>query len=158
MEPYPIVTLPSPSLRQPSQEIDVADVTTPAFQSFLDRLAHTMCESDGVGIAAPQVGENIRAIVAVLNGRTECLINPVIIKKSEAMSDVEEGCLSVPGIYGVVSRHKRVSVQAINRHGRRIVFDAKHFDAVVLQHEVDHLDGILFVDKAVRITEKGKHI
>ena len=158
MEPFLIVTEPTPSLRQPSQEIDVSEITTPEFQTFLDRLAFTMHAKDGVGIAAPQIGKNIRALVATLSSGVEFLMNPVIVRASETMEESEEGCLSVPGKYGIVMRHKKFSVQAVNRHGRRIAFDAKRFDAIVLQHEIDHLNGVLFVDKAVRITDDGRHI
>ncbi len=155
---FPVLTEPTPSLRERSLDVSVADITTPVFQTFLDDLAQTMQVKDGVGIAAPQVGKNIRAIVVTLRGRVEWLINPIITKTSEQMEESEEGCLSVPGVYGIVMRHKKISVEAINRHGRRVLFDAKKFDAVVMQHEVDHLDGILFVDKAVRIVKNGRHI
>ncbi len=158
MSPFPILTDPTPSLRQRSQEIGVAEITTPEFQQFLDRLVLTMREKDGVGIAAPQVGRNIRAIVVTRGGKVEVLMNPVVTKSSEQREESEEGCLSVPKTYGIVMRHKKISLEAVNRHGRRVAFDAKKFDAIVLQHEIDHLDGILFIDKAVRLTSVGRHI
>ncbi len=147
MELFSIVTHPAASLRVRSQEIDPAEVTTPAFQAYLDQLTETMHVKDGIGIASPQVGRNIRAVVCVLDGEAICLINPVITKASEARIESEEGCLSVPGVYGMVERHKRITVEALNRHGRRIELDLRNFSAIVVQHEIDHLDGILFIDK-----------
>lgn len=147
MELFSIVTHPAPSLRVRSQEIDPAEVTTPAFQAYLDQLTETMYVKDGIGIASPQVGRNIRAIVCVLDDEPVCFINPIITKRSEALIESEEGCLSVPGIYGMVERSKRITVEALNRHGRRIELDLRNFQAIVLQHEIDHLDGILFIDK-----------
>ena len=87
-------------------------------------------------------------------------MNPEITKKSEATVDSDEGCLSVPEKYGVVQRHKKISLRALNRHGRRIEFEAKAFPAIIFQHEIDHLDGVLFIDKAKNIVKasNGKHI
>lgn len=147
MELFSIVTHPAPSLRVRSQEIDPAEVTTPAFQAYLDQLTETMYVKDGVGIASPQVGRNIRAVVCVLDEEPVCFINPVITKRSSTMIESEEGCLSVPGVYGMVERHKRITVEALTRHGRKVELDLRNFQAIVLQHEIDHLDGILFIDK-----------
>jgi len=153
---FPIVTEPTPSLRERSRELSVEEVTTPEFQQYLDELIETMKVENGVGIASPQVGKNIRTIVVNMPKSPECFINPEIIKKSEAMVDSEEGCLSVPGRFGIVQRHKKVSLRALNRHGRRIEFDAKNFPAIIFQHEIDHLDGILFIDKATKIVKAAK--
>ncbi|MCC7522340.1 peptide deformylase [Candidatus Uhrbacteria bacterium] len=157
---FPLVTLPAASLRERSRELDIAEITTPEFQAFLDKLIRTMFVEDGVGIAAPQVGNNIRAIVVNVGNGAECYMNPEILKKSETLQDSEEGCLSVPGKFGLVKRHKKVTVRAINRHGRRVEFEAKQFPAIVFQHEVDHLDGVLFIDKADKVVEvkNAKHI
>jgi len=160
METFAIVKDPTPSLRQRSQEVEVSEIQTPEFQAYLDKLAQTMIIEDGVGIASPQVGRNIRAIVVNMLNGPECFMNPEIVKKSEAMEASDEGCLSVPEKYGVVQRHKKVTLRALNRHGRRVQFEAKAFPAIIFQHEIDHLDGILFIDKAVNIVtaSNGKHI
>ncbi|MBM3204785.1 peptide deformylase [Candidatus Uhrbacteria bacterium] len=150
-----ILTDPNPSLRERSRALSVEEITTPEFQKFLDALIVTMMK-DGVGIAAPQVGKNVRAIVVLMPKGPECFINPEITKKSEGMVDSEEGCLSVPGKFGIVSRHKKVTIKAVNRHGRRIEFEAKNFPAIIFQHEIDHLDGILFIDKATKIVKAAK--
>lgn len=148
---FSIVTLPTPSLRERSLEVTIEEITTPEFQAYLDKLIRTMFVADGVGIASPQVGRNIRAIVVNTGARPECYMNPVITKLSEAMTESEEGCLSVPHKYGLVPRHKKSTIEAINRHGKRVLLELKGFPAIVFQHEVDHLDGILFIDKATKL-------
>lgn len=155
IEAFQIVTIPTLSLRERSQEVSVEMITTPEFQGFLDQLVYTMRVSDGVGIASPQVGKNVRVIVVNTGAQPECYMNPVITKQSETMVESEEGCLSVPGKYGLVPRHKKVTVEAINRHGKRVVLDLKGFPAIVFQHEIDHLDGILFIDKATKLVGRG---
>ncbi len=156
MEKFDFLPTNTPSLRQRSRELRMEEITTPKFQAFLDKLIYTMQVSDGVGIASPQIGENIRAVIVNGTGHPECLINPEIIKKSDALLDSEEGCFSVPGKYGIVQRHKKVTVRALNRHGRKIEMEVKNFPAFVVQHEVDHLDGILFIDKATNIHQASR--
>jgi peptide deformylase len=161
MEHLQLLPTEAKSLRQRSRELEVVEVTKPEFQEYLDALILKMHEANGVGLASPQIGKNIRCVVIQPDPykSPEILINPVITKKSEALLESEEGCLSVPGVFGLVKRHKKITVHALNRHGRRFEFDAKNFDAFVIQHEVDHLDGILFIDKAgekVKVDEKGK--
>jgi len=104
------------------------------------------------------VGKNIRAIVVDLPEGPTCFINPTIAKASESMVESEEGCLSVPGTYGVVARHKKITVHAMSRHGRQMQFDVKNFSAIVFQHEIDHINGVLFIDKATRLQKTGRHI
>ena len=159
MELFEIVKHPAPSLRERSVEVDPAEITTPAFQAFLDKLAATMLVKDGVGIASPQIGRNIRAIVVCVDEEPVCFINPKIIKTSSTMIESEEGCLSVPNVYGLVERHRRIKLEALNRHGRRVELDQRNFPAIVFQHEIDHLDGILFIDK-MKGEQKttGRHI
>ncbi len=150
MEKLEFLPTSTPSLRQRSQELEVKEITTPKFQNYLDALILKMIGARGVGLASPQIGKNIRAVVVQPEPTVDplVLINPVITKKSEALLESEEGCFSVPNTYGLVKRHKKVTVQALNRHGRRIEFEVKNFPAFVVQHEIDHLDGILFIDKA----------
>ncbi len=154
MNPFTFLPPGSNSLREPSREIEAARITTPEFQAFLDRLIVTMHAADGVGVAAPQIGENIQAIVVNLPSGPECFINPEITHASPTLLESEEGCLSVPGVYGIVMRHKKVRVKALNRHGRRVELEVKQFSSFVFQHEIDHLKGILFIDKTVRITKQ----
>ena len=155
MNTLEIVTIPNPSLRERSRELRVEEITNPDFQAYLDQLVYTMFKKDGVGIASPQVGKNIRAIVVCIDGKADCYMNPVITKRSEAMIESEEGCLSVPKQYGIVERHKKVTVEALNRFGRHEVLELRNFGAIVFQHEIDHLDGILFIDKVKELTKDG---
>ncbi len=154
MAPLKIFTEPAPSLRQRSRELGVEEITTPDFQAYLDQLTDLMFVADGIGIASPQVGKNIRAVVVSLREGATCLMNPEIIKQSETLAESEEGCLSVPGRFGVVMRQRQVTVRALNRHGRRVEYDLKNLPAFVIQHEIDHLNGILFIDKMIRSTDK----
>ncbi len=153
---YPIVTYQAPSIRERSIEVSIEEITTKEFQDYLDKLTKTMRVEDGIGIASPQVGINKRIFIANIKGKNIVFINPLIIKKSETTLITEEGCLSVPGVWGTVSRPKKISIEAIDRHGRKLNMDLKNMDAIVFQHELDHLDGILFVDKVIEIT-RGKN-
>jgi peptide deformylase len=155
MSTLPLVTIPTSSLRERSRELEISEITTPEFQRFLDTLIETMFVEDGIGIAAPQVGKNIRAIIVNLKkeGAT-AFINPEITKASEATIVGEEGCLSVPEKYGNVRRHKRITLRALTRHGRKIEMDVSGLFATVFQHEIDHLDGILYIDRAIEVFDK----
>ncbi|MFA5936183.1 MAG: peptide deformylase [Patescibacteria group bacterium] len=157
MKTLPIVTHPTPSLRVRSKEVDPAVIGTPDFQAYLEVLIETMWKEDGVGLASPQVGRNERIIVITKKGEAIVYINPEITKRSEATVTDEEGCLSVPGVWGLVERAKKVTVQALDRHGRRVTLDAKALEAVIFQHEIDHIDGTLFIDKVKEFT-RGTHV
>jgi peptide deformylase len=155
--PFVIVTLPTPSLRERSVEVDPAIIGTPDFQAYLDMMVETMKAGNGVGLAAPQVGRNERIIIVHTKHGPLPFVNPVIEKRSEATVVEEEGCLSVPGVWGNVERAKKVTVSALDRHARRVTFDCKGLEATIFQHEVDHLDGVLFLDKVKEIT-RGKEL
>lgn len=143
-----ILTNPDPRLRIKAEPLEVSDITTPEYQAFADHFSAFMVASDGVGLAATQIGLNKRIIAVLENDRISVYANPEIIKSSEKTIESEEGCLSVPGMYGTVERAKKIRFRAINRHGRRVEFDASGFQGTIYQHEIDHLDGILFIDKA----------
>ena len=152
---FEVVKLPTKTLRERSVEVDPKEITTPEFQAYLDELIETMFAEDGVGIASPQIGRNIRAIVVNYGKHgPDCYINPVMTKASETKVSSEEGCLSVYNedgttkIWGEVERHRKITVKALNRLGREVTLELRDFPAIVMQHEIDHLDGILFVDKA----------
>lgn len=121
--------------------------------TLLDNMYETMVDSDGVGIAAPQVNEGIRAAVLELGEDREVLeiINPVITEYSVDTNVDLEGCLSFPGLFGEVERSNGVRVEAQDRDGNLFQIEAYDYDARVLQHEIDHLNGILFDSKIIRV-------
>lgn len=148
----PIVIDPNPTLRARAKEVPEAEITTPAFQKLVDDMTETMYASNGIGIAGPQVGESRRVIIAEQGERNPiALVNPVIVSKSFGKVNSEEGCLSVPGMYGTVKRYKAVKVRALDRHGKPVEIQDDSLLAIILQHEIDHLDGILFIDKAQNV-------
>ena len=140
-------------LRKKSREVEVVD---DKIRELLDDMYETMKHAkDGVGLAAPQIGILKRLIVIDLSEEGDQvykLVNPVIVKaKGEQVC--REGCLSVPGLLGDVTRPKEVVVEALDENGKKVKIKAQDMLAVVLSHEIDHLDGILFIDKATEIIE-----
>ncbi len=123
--------------------------------TLLEDMADTMREAGGVGLAAPQIGVLRRVVVIDVGEGLIEVINPVIVYESgEQMR--EEGCLSIPGITGIVKRPKKVIVRAQNRKGEIFEIVGEDLLAVALCHEIDHLNGILFTDKAIQINEQGR--
>ena len=117
---------------------------------LLDDMAETMRDSDGVGLAAPQVGILRRVVVIDVGDGLVELVNPVITE-TEGDQYGGEGCLSVPGEWGMVHRPQKLVVKAQDRHGKKIELPAEDYFAVAVCHETDHLDGILFIDRADRM-------
>ena len=142
-----------PVLRAKARAIDKAELKSPALQQFIDDMVDTMFEYSGVGLAAPQVHEAIRVFVAMLDpdGRGEgdatILVNPELLIIGDQTIDGWEGCLSIPDIRGRVPRAQHVKVSALDRTGKRFELDLNDFPARVVQHENDHLDGVLFFDR-----------
>ncbi len=151
-----IVTHPDPILREKSRPLDKKQILSDDFKKLCADMALTMKEEDGIGLAAPQIGQNIRLIVVNTDDGPLCMINPVIKKRSMLMEWGEEGCLSIPGVFGEVKRHRWIRCQFINLEGRTVSIKARKLLARVIQHEIDHLDGILFIDKAKNITTEQK--
>ena len=143
-----------PVLHAKAKALDKAIVKSPAIQKLIDDMMETMAEYHGVGLAAPQVHEGLRLFVASLDSeRGEepsepvALINPEVSPIGTEMRDDWEGCLSIPDIRGKVPRHFEVRLRALDRDGDPIELRARGFSARVIQHETDHLDGILFFDR-----------
>ena len=121
-------------------------------QELIDDMMETMYDANGVGLAAPQVGILKRVVVIDIGEGPMVLINPEIISQSGEQVEVE-GCLSIPGIWGEVKRPAQIIVEALDREGKSQKIEGAGMLARVLSHETDHLDGILFEDKAVRFVE-----
>ncbi len=145
-----------PVLRQPARSIPAGQMDNPALQRLIDDMALTMVEDEGIGLAAPQVFQSVRLVVlgtsetADTGGTTNShtvLINPVWLERTGDMVEDWEGCLSLPGLRGLVPRHNLVRLQALDRSGHSVQLEAEGYMARVLQHEIDHLDGILYVDR-----------
>lgn len=143
----PIVMAPAPVLRRKAKPVDRV---TKRVQKLIRDMADTMYDAPGVGLAAPQVGISERIIVADAGDGLVCLVNPRILAKEGSEVDVE-GCLSIPNIVGYVDRAAALEVEGLDERGRPVRFRAEGHLARVLQHEIDHLDGILFTDKATGI-------
>jgi len=142
-----------PVLREKCQTIDPAAITGPEVQRLIRDMFETMVEYNGVGLAAPQVHQPLRLLIAGGDvddeGRPEyrILINPEITVLDETRLGMYEGCLSVPGMRGWVERPQKVQVKSWNEKGQKTEFTLEGFPAVVIQHECDHLDGVLYVDR-----------
>jgi len=147
MSSLKLITEPNLILRTKAKEI--AQITPEIVQLILD-MAQTMKENKGLGLAAPQVNQSVRlCLISTENGPLP-LINPKILWKSLRKEVEEEGCLSCPGVWGLVKRSKIIYVKALNQEGKVISFRAEGLFARVIQHEVDHLNGILIIDKFVK--------
>lgn len=123
--------------------------------TLIKDMAETMYKADGVGLAAPQIGVLKRIVVIDVGEGLLHLINPRIVDKKGEQSEVE-GCLSIPGIYGEVKRPAWVKVEALNMQGETFQVEGEGLLAVALCHEIDHLDGILFKDLAIRLFDKSE--
>ena len=145
---------PDPVLRKKCEEVKEI---TKEIEVFCRNMVETMTESEGIGLAAPQVGELKRVIVvhpirdrspeARAETNPQAFINPKIIRKSKEAEIDEEGCLSFPGLFLKIKRAKKVVVEALTQEGKKIQIKAEGLPARVFQHEINHLDGILFIDK-----------
>lgn len=138
-----ILTNKNPILRKKSKP--VAKVTA-EIRELVANMEETLRAAPGIGLAAPQVGELLRIIIADIGEGLNVLINPKIMKKIGTQTFVE-GCLSLPGIEGPVERASNITVKGINLSGKQVQVEAEGLLATVFQHEIDHLDGKLFVDK-----------
>jgi len=123
-------------------------------RSLIEQMREVIKQNNGVGLAAIQIGEPTRIIVCEIDDKFYAFINPEIIKSFSETTVTEEGCLSLPNIYGEVERPKKISIKAINFDGKKIKMKVFGLLARVIQHEIDHLDGILFIDKAKNITKQ----
>lgn len=151
-----IITLPHPTLRRKARK--VSDFG-PDLQALIDDMVETMRLAPGVGLAAPQVDTSLRVIVVEYGDEEDeskplklfTLVNPEITRSSVELLTGTEGCLSIPGLVGEVDRALSVTVKAQNRRGQPVKVKARGWLARIFQHEIDHLDGVLFVDRAENV-------
>ncbi len=154
----PLTYYPTPTLQEPSTVVTDFDNA----QDLIPHMIDTMIAEHGIGIAAPQVGDNIR--VAIIHQDADpslsehlAIINPKIFSVSKEIDEDTEGCLSIPKVEGMVPRHRKIKVRYTDVNGQEHKIKATGLFARVLQHEIDHLDGVLFIDRATNIT-KGKDL
>jgi peptide deformylase len=161
-----IVTLPEPVLRRKARTVTKFDKN---LQTLIDDMIETMREAPGVGLAAPQVNISERLIVVEYGEEEDeesedqpkklyVMINPEIVKKSEETLMGVEGCLSIPNLVGEVERHSAIRVKGLNRHGKPTKIKAEGWLARIFQHEIDHLNGILFPDRATRVWQPQEEV
>lgn len=155
-----VARLGHPVLRTKASPVPPAEIATPRIQSLIDDMFETMAEYQGIGLAAPQVHESLRLFVAgvrpgdVVTPMTDdvempyvTLINPELVSVPSPVEPGWEGCLSIPDIRGKVERPRSIRVRGLDRTGRRIEITAEGLPARVIQHEYDHLDGVLMIDR-----------
>jgi len=145
MSLLPILTYPDPRLKKKAQ--DVKNPKDPLIRELIFDMLETMKANSGMGLAAPQIGKSLRLCVIRFERKTYILINPKIKSKSWGKEISEEGCLSFPGQFLPVKRSKKVKVTAQNKSGKEIIIEAEGLLARALQHEIDHLDGILYIER-----------
>ena len=150
----PILTYPNEILRKPTQPVSFP--LSPDIKKLTKDMIDTVRKADGIGLAAPQVGKSVKVIVIDLekNGiPTMVLYNPKVVKKSFNKTAIEEGCLSIPQVFGMVKRPKKATIQAQNAEGKVITFTDDAWIARVAQHEIDHINGKLIIDLIKKYTQ-----
>jgi peptide deformylase len=162
-----IITLPDPVLKRKARAVSTFDKN---LQTLLNDMVETMREAPGVGLAAPQIGLSERIVVIEYFEKEEneekedapkkvwAIINPEIVHASEERLMGVEGCLSIPGLVGEVERHAEVHVKALNRHGKPMKVKAKGWLARIFQHEIDHINGVLFTERATRVWQPEQQV
>lgn len=164
----PIVQVGDPVLRQQAKAVPKKDFKTPKLKAILTRMKKALAKEEfGVAIAAPQIGESLR--IFVVAGRAllpedapenaeipedMVCINPEILRMSRKKTEMSEGCLSVRGKYGTVLRHEKASIRAYDENGKEFTHHGSGLVAHIFQHETDHLDGILYIDKAIKLEDE----
>ena len=139
----PILTQEAPILRQKAKRVTRVD---DSIRKLIDDMVETMVAAPGVGLAANQVGVGLRVIVVKTDANLYCLVNPEMVKATGEQVGLE-GCLSIPGYVGEVKRAQRVVVRGLNRHGKTVRIKGDDLLARAFQHEIDHINGVLYIDR-----------
>lgn len=155
-----VVHEPNAVLRTVSEAVAIERIKSADIQDLIEDMKVTMKVENGVGIAAPQVGVNLRIFIAETDDGPKAFINPEFLEKSYKIIDYQEGCLSVPGkgkpktrLWGYTKRHRTVTVKALDENGLEFITKGQGLLAIILQHENDHLDGVLFIDHATDLQQ-----
>jgi peptide deformylase len=148
---FQIVRHPDPILREKAREIKKI---TPQIEKLVANMVDTMYAAGGIGLAAPQIGVSKRVVVVDPGSNLIILVNPEVERLEGDPELGEEGCLSIPGVWGPVERAPQVVVRGYDLGGKPVMYNAEGYAARAFQHEIDHLDGILFVDRAVRVYKR----
>ena len=160
----PIISYPDPILKQKSQIVDKIDDN---LRNFMDDMVKTMYFEKGIGLAAVQVGQLKRVLVMdfdyeidektqeIINSKPIFVVNPEIIEASDELAKFDEGCLSFPAVYASVTRPKKVKIRYFDYFGKEKIEEMTEIKAVCIQHEIDHLDGITFVDHLSRVKRQA---
>ena len=149
-------------LRKKADAFDFKSFKRNELRELIKEMRKTMKDADGIGLSANQIGANLKLFVAEIPANENkankfyAVFNPEIIKKSSDLTDMEEGCLSVPQTFGLVSRHEKITVQGLDSNGKTIKIKAWGLLAKAFQHEIDHLNGVLFIDKAKSVQKISK--
>lgn len=138
-------------LRTKTADFDFSQFSKKEVRELVKRMRRDMHEADGIGLSANQIGLNIRVFVAMVESKFYALFNPEIVQFSKEITPMDEGCLSVPGVYGLVERPAKVTLKGLDANGKPIKIKAWGLLAKVFQHEMDHLNGGLFIDKAKQV-------
>lgn len=147
----PITKLPDPLLRQKSRELSREEISSPKIQKLIDDMIETMWAVDGIGLAAVQVHQLLRVAIITENDTPIVIINPIVKKTSFRKESLEQGCLSIPGQHAAVKRPKSITISCLNRDGEEMTFTGEGLVSHIIQHEIDHLNGTLFIDKATNL-------
>lgn len=153
-----IARMGHPVLRNTAKAVETSELGKAPLQQLIDDMLETLVDSRGAGLAAPQVHEDLRLFVALLlssDGQREIkvvtFVNPEITTVGKETGEDWEGCLSIPDVRALVPRARRIRIKGLDREGRRVEFDLRDYAARVMQHEYDHLDGVLFLDRVKRM-------
>ncbi len=148
-----IITDGHPTLRKVAKKVDPKEISDPLFQQLIDDMFETMYAAPGVGLAAPQVNISKRMFVMDVQDdehEAAVVINPKI-EHAEEEVELTEGCLSVPGYVGEITRFRKIAISGLDRNGQKIRLEGEGLYAQCLQHEIDHLNGVLYIDKAKNV-------
>jgi peptide deformylase len=141
----------NPVLRKRAKNVPRSEIGTPAFNNLIKTMFRTMHHAKGIGLAAPQIDKSMQLAVIELEGEKIIVINPKILAYGKKSDEIWEGCLSLPGVRGVVPRPTSIVVEYTDEYGKRLTFEVEGLLARVFQHEIDHLNGTVYVDRIADI-------